>query len=202
MADRECPARLERPLEVVRIMTCSPVITVRLGSNNVSRSLLETTVITPQSKSELDSRADTCVLGDNALITHSYDKFVKVTGFDPGAPAIEAEIVSGALTYDQPDTGEVIVLMVHKALLTKGRSNNLLNPMQMRMNDIEVNGCSKYLRNHPTENDHAIVVDSESEKLIIPLSLNYTASYILTRLPTMGEYNNCRRMSLTAESPD
>ena len=96
MADRECPARLERPLEVVRIMTCSPVVTVRLGSNNAPRSLLETTVIMPQSKSELDSRVDTCVLGDNALITHSYDKFVKVTGFDP-------------------DTSEVIALIAHQA---------------------------------------------------------------------------------------
>ena len=192
MADRECPARLERPLEVVRTMTCSPVVTVRLGSNNAPRSLLETTVIMPQSKSELDSRADTCVLGDNALITHSYDKFVKVTGFDPSAPAIEAEIVSGALAHDQPDTGEVMMLMVHQALLTKGRSNNLLNPMQMRVNDVEVNECPKYLRDHPTENDHAIVVDSESEKLIIPLSLNGTASYVPIISPTMDEYNNCR----------
>ena len=78
----------------------------------------------------------------------------------------------------------------------------MLNPMQMRMDDVEVKECPKYLRDHPTENDHAIVVDSESEQLIIPLSLNGAESYVPIILPTMDEHNICHRMSLMAESPD
>jgi hypothetical protein len=32
---------------------------------------------------DLDSHADTCVVGKNALIVHMLDKKVNVTGFDP-----------------------------------------------------------------------------------------------------------------------
>ena len=32
---------------------------------------------------ELDIHANTCVVGKNALITHSYGRMVTVTGYDP-----------------------------------------------------------------------------------------------------------------------
>ena len=35
------------------------------------------------SRTELDTHADTCVVGKHCLITHEYDRFVSVTGYDP-----------------------------------------------------------------------------------------------------------------------
>jgi hypothetical protein len=64
---------------------CAAVRTVRLrpdcGLSQVKDftskiSEFETTL-------ELDSHADTCVLGRDALIIYDYDRPVEVTGFDP-----------------------------------------------------------------------------------------------------------------------
>ena len=39
-----------------------------------------------ENHTDLDSHADQCVVGDNTLIVHDYDKPVTVRGFDPTGP--------------------------------------------------------------------------------------------------------------------
>jgi hypothetical protein len=70
------------------------------------------------SRTELDSHADTCVVGKNALIVHDFDRAVNVTGYDPTQPAADSlRIVSAALAYDDPKSGEVLVLYLWQAAL-------------------------------------------------------------------------------------
>jgi hypothetical protein len=65
---------------------------------------------------DLDSHANTCVVGKHALIDHVLDKEVNVTGFDPSQGKVkDLSLVSAALACDCPKTGEVSVLMVHQA---------------------------------------------------------------------------------------
>ena len=53
-----------------------------------------------ESRSELDSHADTSVVGMNCLITHNYDKTVIVTRFDPSQGSVkDLKVVSAALAY-------------------------------------------------------------------------------------------------------
>ena len=47
---------------------------------------------------ELDSHADTCVVGKHCLVTHTYDKKVNVSGYDPNLGSMrEMAIVSAVL---------------------------------------------------------------------------------------------------------
>jgi hypothetical protein len=45
--------------------------------------------------------------------------------------------------------------------------------MEMRLNDVVINERPKFLTNHPTDNDHAIIIDD----LVIPLEIHKVASY-------------------------
>jgi hypothetical protein len=56
---------------------------------------------------ELDSHADTCVLGCDALILLDYDRPVIVKGYDPFLSTKTYATVSGALAYSDPVTGKV-----------------------------------------------------------------------------------------------
>ena len=97
-----------------------------------------------ESRTELDTHADTCVIGKHCLITHEYDRYVSVSGFDPLQGSVkDLKIVSAALAYDNPKTGEVIILRINQAIFIKSMSNNLLCPMQLRMNEVKVFDCPK-----------------------------------------------------------
>ncbi len=62
---------------------------------------------------ELDSHADTCVLGRDALILLDYDRPVVVEGYDPSLGTKTYATVSGALAYDDPVTGEVYHIVIN-----------------------------------------------------------------------------------------
>jgi hypothetical protein len=105
----------------------------------------------------LDSHADTCVVGKNALIVHLLDKKVNVTGFDPTQGKVkDLNLVSAALAYDCPATGEPIILMVHQAVHVPTMNNDLLCPMQMRVNDVELYECPKFMENNPSDASHSL----------------------------------------------
>jgi hypothetical protein len=65
---------------------------------------------------ELDSHADTCVLGRNALILLYYNRPVIVEVYDPSLGTKTYATVSGALAYDDPLTGEVYHIVINQAI--------------------------------------------------------------------------------------
>ena len=81
-------------------------------------------------QSELDSHADTCVVGDNALIVHDFDRPVSVTGYNQKVSHEDARTVTAAAAYDN-SLGETIVLVIHQAIHIPRLQHNLLCPMQM-----------------------------------------------------------------------
>jgi hypothetical protein len=109
--------------------------------------------------------------------------------------------VSAARAYDCPRTGQVIILMVHQAIHIPTMENNLLCPMQIRMNDAKVSDIPKFLADNPTDETHAITFKDDEATFIIPFSLDGVTSVFPTRKPTMDEYNNGIRFDLTYESP-
>ncbi len=83
---------------------------------------------------ELDSHADTCVLGHDALIFLDYDRPVIVEGYDPSLSTKTYATVSGALSYDDPVTGEVYHLVINQAIHIPHLNHHLLCPMQCQVN--------------------------------------------------------------------
>ena len=87
---------------------------MRMDNNNYffNISSSRSTLHIPQSRTELDSHADTCTIGNNALITHVHSRRVNVHGYDASLGCQkDMQIVNAALAYDCPLTGEVLINM-------------------------------------------------------------------------------------------
>ena len=65
---------------------------------------------------ELDSYADTCVIGKNAMVIYEHRRRVSVTGYDPKAGRNLSRIVSAAVAYDDPYSGEMSILIINRAI--------------------------------------------------------------------------------------
>jgi hypothetical protein len=111
--------------------------------------------------------------------------------------------VSAGMAYDVPGSGRVVILIVHQAINLPHLPHNLLNPMQMRLNDVVVNETPKFQFANPTNLSHTITVKGENmnDELIIPLELRGVVSCFTTRKPTQEEFDTCDRYELTYESP-
>ena len=146
------------------------------------------------------------MVGCNALVVQDFERLVDVCGYDPAGPVTSSlRTVSAALAYTRPTDGEVIILVIHQAVLIPSLHHNLLCPNQMRLNDVVVHEQPKFLTERPTDTTHAIVIPGDDETnqppLTIPLDLKGLVSCFPTRLPTAEEYESCLRYELTSESP-
>ena len=89
---------------------------------------------------ELDSHADTCVIGRHGRVVDKFYRTVNVTGYNPKLGTTKnVDIITAALACDDPSSGEAIILFVHQAGHIPMMENNLLCPMQMRIHEVEVN---------------------------------------------------------------
>ena len=88
---------------------------------------------------ELDSHANTCVVGNNALITHSYGRIVTVNGYDPSLGQVtNLDIVSAQVAYELPNSSNVVLLNINKYVHMPTMENNLLCPIQPQMNGCRI----------------------------------------------------------------
>jgi hypothetical protein len=79
-------------------------------SSNLDNQLRETTL-------ELDSHADTCVLGRDALILLNFNRPVTVQGYDPAQGTAKYDVVSGVVSYTDSNTGEEYHLVITKLFI-------------------------------------------------------------------------------------
>jgi hypothetical protein len=154
---------------------------------------------------DLDSHADMAVLGSNCIVFEETGRTIDVYSFDPKMGSSERKVVSGAFAFDDPNSGQVILLIVHQGLHIPHLTYSLIPPFQMRENDVVVNERPKFQCPNPTRDDHAIIVEVDEGGLYrIPLSLHGTSSYVDVRRPTEKEITNSdlTRIELTYASPD
>jgi hypothetical protein len=116
---------------------------------------------------------------------------------------VALKTVSSGMAYDVLGSGRVVIIIVHQAINLPHLPHNLLNPMQMRLNDVVVNETPKFQCANPTNLSHTITVKGENMKdeLIIPLDLRGVVSCFTTRKPTQEEFDTCDQYELTYESP-
>ena len=69
-----------------------------------------------ESTLETDSHADTCCVGESALIIRDYNRPVTVLGYDPALGAKQYNTVSAVLGFRHPVTGQRYHLVVHQAI--------------------------------------------------------------------------------------
>ena len=147
---------------------------------------------------ELDSHADTCVVGEKALIIADYCRPVTVHAYDKELGERTYRTVSAVVGYTCPSSGATYHLVIHQAIEIPHLEHHLLCPMQCRVNDVVVNDVPKFLSKNVTPETHAIVVDSvapqdgssEALRLVAPLSIMGVTSYLPVHRPSREEYDS------------
>jgi hypothetical protein len=127
------------------------------------------------------------MVGIKVITFQDFDRPVNVSGYDPKGPvALALKTVSAGMAYDVPGSGRVVILILHQAITLPHFPQNLLNPMQMRLNDVVVNETPKFQCDNPTNLYHTITVNGEelNDELIISLDLRGVVSCFTTRNPT------------------
>ncbi len=154
---------------------------------------------------ELDSRANTCVLGRDALIILDYQRPVSVVGYDKSLGSKTYQIVSGVVVYDDPQTGRTLHLIINQAIHIQHLDHHLLCPMQCRVNDVTVNDLPNFLAANPTDQMHALTIKDPNNPLqliILPLTLRGGTLLLNVRTVTINEFNSqdYPRLHLTSET--
>ena len=147
---------------------------------------------------ELDSHADSPVLGKSAVIIKKTDRRVSVRGFadEIGRP-ISVPVVDGVLAYDCEFTGETVLLIIRNALHVPSMNNHLIPPFMMRLAGLEVNECAKFLAKKPNISHHSVYFPEERRRIL--LSLTGITSYIPSRSPTGHELDELDILELTPQ---
>lgn len=159
-----------------------------LRTSNISR-------IDQGGRTDLDSHADTCVLGSTF---HIYEDTAQQCTVYPYSTKYKPKVVTiahGGTAYDHSD-GKTYILDVNNGFnMINELSTSLLNPNQLRANGIVVDDTPIHLSSDGQSTHSIFIPDID---LRIPLQLDGIISYIPTRLPTSDEINNCLHVILTS----
>jgi hypothetical protein len=155
-------------------------------------------------RSNLDSHADCCVCGKEVLVFNEFDREVTFTVWDPEGETQSLRIVSAAMGYTLPESGQTVLLIAHQSIFSPSLNHNMLSTMQMRLYDVIVNETPKFQSLKPTKLSQSISVrgDNVEDFLLIPLELHGVVSLFPTFKPTRLEFETCDRHDLTYESPE
>ena len=151
-------------------------------------------------RTELDSHADSPVVGKNCKILHYTGQQVNVAGFsDTLGECKSIPVVNCALAYDCTITHQTYILLIYNALYMKTMDVNLIPPFLMRLNGIEINECPKFMSTNPSIQDHSIYFPEQDVRL--PLQLQGIVSYIPTRKPDEDDMYKHIHFDLTPPNP-
>ena len=94
---------------------------------------------------ELDSHADSPVVGSEALIVRTHDSKVRVNGFTSELVSKTVDVVGAAVSYECEFTVKVCMMVIRNGLHIKEMKHNLLSPFIMRLAGLEVNEQPKFM---------------------------------------------------------
>ncbi len=154
---------------------------------------------------ELDSHANTCVLGCSALIILDYNRPVSVVCYDESLGSKTYQTMSGVVAYDDPQTGRTLHLIINQAIHIPHFDHHLLCPIKCHVNDVIINNLPKFLATDPTDQTHALTLtdpDNPLQPVILLLILRGVTLVLNARSTTMNEFNShdYLRLHLTSET--
>ena len=92
----------------------------------------------PDTRTDLDSHADSPVVGRNALVFETSNTTVQVKGFTPSLGSKTVPIVNAAIAYDDLFNNKIIILIIYNALYVKDMEHNLIPPFVMRLAQLKL----------------------------------------------------------------
>lgn len=141
---------------------------------------------------ELDTHADTCVLGSHFVILAYTGRVCDVSPYSPDYESIKnVAIVSGATAWTSQQTSETYILVIHEALwMADTLSHSLVNPNQLRAFGTQVQD-NPFLA--------PLVMEDKDSFVQIPMHLDGTNVVFPTRTPTQEELDTCRHVHLNSQ---
>ena len=113
----------------------------------------DASVASGKAKVELDSHADTCVVGDNI---HSHNRPANVYSFNPKDGNRSAKTVDATTGYQIPQSGQKFILMINQVICIDSLENHLLCPMQCPLTGVYFSEVPNFLGESPSVTTHAI----------------------------------------------
>ena len=145
---------------------------------------------------ELDSHADSPVVGSKDLIIRTHDGKVRVNVFTPELGSKTVDVVDAAIAYECEFTGKMLIMIIRNVLHLIEMKHNLLSPFILRLYGLEVNEQPKFITRNPTTKHHLVYFKENNIRL--PLAIKGIVSFLPTRKPTQKEYLNIgTRLDLT-----
>lgn len=145
---------------------------------------------------DLDSHADTCVLGKTFVIYEYTGQQCTVHPYSSKYKPKTVKIAHGGTAYDHPTNGKTYILDVYHGFdMSQDQDPSLINPNQLRANNIKVDDCPIHLSlDHSST--HSITFPEQ--EVTIPLELKGVILYFHTRLPSTEEIDSCEHIALTS----
>lgn len=138
---------------------------------------------------ELDSHADSAVVGRSARVLERTGRKVSVSGFTDGlGKPMLVEVVHACVLYDDEMDGRKYLCIIRNALYVPEMEECLVHPIMMRLVGIDVDECPKFLSREPTTSNHSIYFPERN--LRIQMKLSGVISYIPCRKPDDDEITN------------
>ena len=112
---------------------------------------------------------------------------MNVFGHDSKAGIRCACIVNAVIAYTEPEMVQVIILLINLKMDKNGLNHHLFCPTQCCMNGVLIDEVPKFLAPVPSENTHAIQLNSPfdaNHSITSPLKLKRVISYFKVRMPT------------------
>eukprot|EP00957_Ditylum_brightwellii_P064419 4889216-Ditylum_brightwellii.AAC.1 len=103
---------------------------------------------------------------------------MEVNPFTPDYDAMKVKLVDAALKYDYPHEDKPYILLVRNVLHVPSMDHNLIPPFMLREAGIMVNEKTKFHKENPRVNDHAITFPTL--ELRMPMGLWGVFSYFPT----------------------
>ena len=166
----------------------------RDSQRRVSRMRNDSAVV--YNRLELDSHADTIVLGSNCVILSHTGRECNVSPYTETYSSIRnVPIVSGATAWTCQETGDTYILVFHESLwMGDIMDHTLVNPNQLRHFGIKV-------QDNPYGGTE-MHLSTESNDMYFPLRSEGTMIYLDTCTPTEQElHEECVHIQLSSKSP-
>ena len=142
---------------------------------------------------ELDSHADTSIVGDDCLVIHDHNRPINVYIYDPKDDHRSAKTVNAAVGYQEPQSRQKFSLMVNQANPIDGLDNHLLCNIQCFLNGMHIREVPKFLAESPSVITHAKKLTDPFDALqllIIPLQFSSVTSYFDVYSLSIAECEN------------
>ena len=134
-----------------------------------------------------------------------FNRPVTVQGYDPALGTTKYDVVSGVVSYTDPNSGENYHLVINQAIHIPHLDHHLLCPMQCRVNDVRVNETPRFLEKDPTDESHALIIvdpDDPLQTITLRLALRGVTSLLNVKNVSQDEWlaDNRKRLHLTSET--